>query len=353
MKNKTKSRSKSKKSPPKKPVSNKSLKKSLKKSKHKSLSKKVSYSNFTRNMSVKKNLNLEEFTDAFKAIKRVAVKLSKKQQAELLIDIQNRLIKNTTKDVGKLYKLYGMIVKHTDIDESIKGIRKCEFKSDILYSENLEGKCFKHYKLEKELGSGAYGKSYLVKDANQNKVIKMQMIRFRDYEDKPLPLKEICENLTKIFVEINHLKLGAKLGISPKYYESYICVDKLKSEVYHYIVMEHIDGMTLDDWVGKNKMTKEQGKDIIEMFNKLHKEGVVHSDLHGGNIMVTNDKKPKFYIIDYGLSQDFNIMISQEKKRSQSLFEDGYKKIDWTKQPEDKTFSTGEKIALYTLIEKS
>lgn len=74
-----------------------------------------------------------------------------------------------------------------------------------------------------------------------------------------------------------------------------------------YILMEHIDGMTLRDYIGsKSRLTVDEAveftKQIALGFEAIHKAGIVHRDIKATNIMVTNHGQIK--IIDFGIAID-------------------------------------------------
>lgn len=74
-----------------------------------------------------------------------------------------------------------------------------------------------------------------------------------------------------------------------------------------YIVMEYVDGCTLD------KFYKEKQIDDISLFNRLvpvmdalqalHKEGILHRDISPDNIMV--DKEENFKLLDFGAARGY------------------------------------------------
>jgi serine/threonine protein kinase len=73
----------------------------------------------------------------------------------------------------------------------------------------------------------------------------------------------------------------------------------------NYIVMEFVDGVTLQEYVtgGKN-LTPNQVVDVIYQCAKgldyVHREGIIHRDLKPGNIMLSNDGEVK--IMDFSIA---------------------------------------------------
>ena len=78
------------------------------------------------------------------------------------------------------------------------------------------------------------------------------------------------------------------------------------------IVMQYANNGSLLSYLHQNinkltwKMKLECLREIIYYLNTIHLEGLVHCDLHGGNIVLHNDCIPKPMICDLGLSQSVN-----------------------------------------------
>src|SRR6185312_15199212 len=76
------------------------------------------------------------------------------------------------------------------------------------------------------------------------------------------------------------------------------------------IVMQYANNGSLLSYLDQNinKLSwwnkLRQLKDIASYLHYIHKTGLVHCDLHGGNIVLHNDDKP--FICDFGLSQSVN-----------------------------------------------
>ena len=73
----------------------------------------------------------------------------------------------------------------------------------------------------------------------------------------------------------------------------------------NYIVMEFVDGATLQDYVtGKKKLTYNQVVDVIYQCAKgldyVHRQGVIHRDLKPGNIMLSSEGEVK--IMDFSIA---------------------------------------------------
>lgn len=75
------------------------------------------------------------------------------------------------------------------------------------------------------------------------------------------------------------------------------------TEVGSALVMEYIDGVTLDEFM-RTRPSRQQSRqvldDILDGVDYLHKRGIVHNDLKPSNIIITSSSRSK--IIDFGFS---------------------------------------------------
>jgi predicted Ser/Thr protein kinase len=153
-----------------------------------------------------------------------------------------------------------------------------------------------YYNCEKQLtmtkiGKGAFGTVYKVpvKPCMKNipsgvKVVAVKMEKI-DYSKfyKPHKLKTI----------VDITKKAHEIGIGPALYDVFI----LKGPNFFSLVKvyEHIEGR---EW-GNFKSTKEMTNAVAQLKQHIHtmnKAGIIHHDLHEGNVMISNDK---IYIVDF------------------------------------------------------
>lgn len=80
----------------------------------------------------------------------------------------------------------------------------------------------------------------------------------------------------------------------------------------HYLVMEWLDGETLEEVILRSRPNGLSYKSAIKLLDQIisalkyaHSQGVVHADLKPSNIMLTRDGTIK--IFDFGVSRAFNI----------------------------------------------
>ncbi len=147
-------------------------------------------------------------------------------------------------------------------------------------------------KIGKLVGEGQGGKVYLLEGTSGNKKYVVKKIDFFK-EDVLVDKDEINVQIKEQFKD--EIKIGiiaGELGVCPK----------ILSYTDDSIVMEYIEGETLDNFIKKNyknikslddiKSIKKRKilEDIMKKFHKkldiLYDNGIIYTDRHGGNIMI-------------------------------------------------------------------
>ena len=154
------------------------------------------------------------------------------------------------------------------------------------YEEYKKEKIDKYTKIEQIGLKGKEGTTYLVKDK-----------KGKEYAMKTFRKTKSSAKLQK---EVELQEKMSKLGVAPKIHD-YDVVSK-------YIVMEKMDRHLFQ---GKYVLTKEQQKNILDIFSKLDKGGVLHNDINPLNFMI---KKEKIYLIDYGLAKSIDDKLKKKLK---------------------------------------
>lgn len=145
------------------------------------------------------------------------------------------------------------------------------------------------YNILKALGSGASGKVLLAEDENTKHqvAIKVAMQFLSD------------EQLHRFQHESRLLSRLTHVNIAQLYHSGIISHEGLP-----YIVMEHIDGLTIHRYCQDKKLNFKQ---IVELFIQAleavqyaHNRGIVHRDIKPENILVTHDGLVK--LLDFGIA---------------------------------------------------
>lgn len=91
-------------------------------------------------------------------------------------------------------------------------------------------------------------------------------------------------------------------------------------EVGDCIVMEYVDGCTLDEFLQKNPsetLRRQIVQELLEAMAYYHRKQVVHQDLKPSNILITNDGN-HVKIIDFGFADSRSFTILKEPAYTQS-----------------------------------
>lgn len=174
-------------------------------------------------------------------------------------------------------------------------------------SNALIGKKLKERYIPKEIeGNGIDGITYSGIDFDLNAPVAIKVL--------------FCPNLDESWKE--EVRKAASLRtahsshiVQVHDYGEYVVTKENTEEKYPFIVSEFIDGITLEDFLSKNRNNISQEfilqfiNDICEAIAAMRFKELEHGDLHEGNIMLENPKpylensKFVFKIIDFGRSR--------------------------------------------------
>ena len=171
----------------------------------------------------------------------------------------------------------------------------------------LESQSYFHPQPASEAKKSKYGTLFTAsKDKNdptqQSVIIKMQDITDKEDIEQEIKLHQKISNITSS-------AQGQPIRITPKFYKTWTCNKAVFIAMENWFYNASKPYGTLNDYPFKTLSKEEQEKDlnkIISLIETLqNKGGVVHTDLHGNNILFktnTYTKEREFTIIDFGLS---------------------------------------------------
>jgi tRNA A-37 threonylcarbamoyl transferase component Bud32 len=257
--------------------------------------------------------------ESVKIIDKELSKLEKKSDKE----IDNLYAKDVEKVNPKLNFLYHIFDKYYKDISFITKLKSClskdklplhflSFPEEIDYIKNFG------YSEIKEIGKGFYGTVYLGKKNSKKYAIKMQKFNY----DHGVLGYFLESNIN----EYNKLKKLNKYAFSPKVYDIIFIFNEFTNELYSLIVMEHIQGITLQKYKDKKgKLDVQDKKKINDKITKLHKLGIYHSDLHFENIIaVKKGKNYDFIFIDFGLAKSEKNMKNKAKNNNKAILKNSY-----------------------------
>lgn len=152
------------------------------------------------------------------------------------------------------------------------------------------GKIIGNLKLISEIGEGGMGKVYLAEHITLKK-------RFA--------VKCLAPELTRIPQFRDRFSVEARAQAQLTHVNIVQVTDFLEHEGNYYLVMEYVEGQSLEDIIKQRGKLQEKEalpiiKDVLNGLNYAHTKGVIHRDIKPSNILI--DKKNHAKIMDFGLA---------------------------------------------------
>lgn len=149
------------------------------------------------------------------------------------------------------------------------------------------------YVIDKELGRGAMGVVYKATDPKIGRPVAIKKILTAS-----LAPSELEQYLERFHQEARAAGQLSHRGIVAVY-------DIVEEDGESSLVMEYVEGVTLDDLVERERLPLGRSLDIMlqvaEALGYAHEREVVHRDMKPGNILVTPDEVAK--ITDFGIAK--------------------------------------------------
>ena len=161
-------------------------------------------------------------------------------------------------------------------------------------SRKTKASCLESFKEVRRLDKGSYGNVFTGYKKNTKYAIKQVSLDPAMYED-------IGPESIKRELEITE-DMGRK-GIGPKLFDAFVC--KTAGRPHLYLVLENFNHRSLWDFIQEgNTLEEEEIRQISAVIRRMHDAGVVHADLHSGNILVHEnaDGELRFAIGDFGMA---------------------------------------------------
>ncbi len=195
------------------------------------------------------------------------------------------------------------------------------------------------YRIKKILGQGTFGITYLASmqvigdgcDMEIDVAVKeffMQECNTRNPQNTSVTgsQSELFKKYQdKFMTEAKNLEKMSKYGDIVKIY------DVFEENNTAYFSMEYVEGLNLDDYIKQcGRLPESEAieciKSIATALKHLHDNKMLHLDLKPKNIMRRNDGK--LYLIDFGLSKQFDDKGEPESSTSIGLGTPGYAPIE-------------------------
>jgi len=152
------------------------------------------------------------------------------------------------------------------------------------------GQTLDHYRIESKLGEGGMGVVYKGRDTHLDRTVAI----------KVLPADSVADPSRK-----QRFAQEAKAASALNHPNIVTIYDIRSQDGTDFIVMEYIEGQTLDKCIGPTGMRPmhvlKYAAQIADALIKAHGAGILHRDLKPSNIMVTEEGSIK--ILDFGLAK--------------------------------------------------
>ena len=212
----------------------------------------------------------------------------------------------------------------------------------------LKGKSY-NYRIEKTLGQGSFGITYLA-------TVKMQGALGELDSNIQVAVKEFFMKETN-GRDGNTVTTGSKGGVFDKYRTKFAREAQNLSKLHHpkivkvlesfeanntvYYTMEYIDGGNLDNYIQINKGLSEKESikyltQIGEALSYMHHNKMLHLDLKPANIVLR--KNGEAVLIDFGLAKQYDDNGKPETSTSVGLGTPGYAPIEQSDYRDGKGF---------------
>ncbi len=146
------------------------------------------------------------------------------------------------------------------------------------------------YEIIAPLGAGGMGEVYRARDTKLGRAVAIKVILEQFAADEERVGR--FEREAKMLAALNHPRIASLFGME-------------HVDGQHFLVMELIEGETLEDRLRRGPMPIEEALpialQIAEALEAAHEKGVVHRDLKPANVKITPDGQVK--VLDFGLAK--------------------------------------------------
>ena len=147
------------------------------------------------------------------------------------------------------------------------------------------------YEIIQKLGEGGMGMVYLAKDTMIDRLVAIKQLHRNSGSEESLGERFQAEALA--LAKLNHPNVTHLYSFIPK-------------EDTYWMIMEYVEGKTLEDWLLVHKKITHQlaasiSVQILDGLYHAHRKGIIHRDIKPANVMINEDGEVK--IMDFGIAR--------------------------------------------------
>jgi len=154
----------------------------------------------------------------------------------------------------------------------------------------MVGKVLAHYRIVEKLGEGGMGTVWKAQDTHLDRFVALKLLPVERLTDEVRKRRFIQE--AKAASALNHPNIITVFDVT-------------EAEGIPFIVMEYIQGKTLDQAIGRKGLklatALKYAVQIADALAKAHSAGIIHRDLKPSNVMITEAGLVK--VLDFGLAK--------------------------------------------------
>ena len=198
------------------------------------------------------------------------------------------------------------------------------------------------YKIEKVLGQGSFGITYLAEHTNLGKKVAIKEFFMKELnsrgEDGSITgmsdsslSQNYCQKFKKEAINLSRLDHPNIVRVT----------DSFSENGTFYYVMDFIEGQNINDYIKSHYIDEAEAvsiiKSVADALIYMHEEKhMLHLDLKPGNVMRRNDGQ--IFLIDFGLSKHYSTDGHPETSTTIGLGTAGYAPIEQSNQAKNGEF---------------
>ena len=167
---------------------------------------------------------------------------------------------------------------------------------------DIVGRTFLHYRIVEKIGEGGMGEVFLAEDTSLHRKVALKFLPAEMEQDT-----------------VAHRRLIREARAAAALDHPYIChINEIADvEGKTFIVMEYVDGVTLQDRLVRGALPLKEAEqiavEIAEALEAAHGKGIIHRDIKPANIMITRGGHAK--VMDFGLAKLTRSRLAGEASR--------------------------------------